>query len=412
MIHIQTITDRMEAIYQCGEQEDGTHTRMAFSPEDIQGRKLFASYFEALGITPYTDAAGNLIARLEGENPNLPAIVTGSHLDTVPDGGRFDGVLGCVCGLAVCEALVESGQKLAHPLEVVVFTDEEGFRFGSSMLGSSSFCGVDCQLTGEDLDIYGDPRDQVMASYGIETKSVLKAKRDPDSVHCFMELHVEQGASLDRSGIPIGVVSSIAGVYRYEITVIGAANHAGSTKMCDRKDAFVAASTFVSQLPQLVERLGNEFTVATVGTMKLTPNSVNVIPGKAQFHLEIRDREDSLIQKIAESAKGLIEEICQQGDFTYEFHLISSHEPESMAKPVMDVIEAETKKLGYPYSIMPSGAFHDALQMSEFFPTGMIFLPSIDGISHARQEDTAASDIEKGANLLLHSILAIDKLKL
>lgn len=408
---IQTIQDRIEAIYNCGAQPDGTHTRMVFSPEDIQGRALFFSYFEAIGITPYMDAAGNLIARLEGENPDLPAIITGSHLDTVPDGGKFDGVVGCLCGLAVCEELIEKGEKLKHPLEVIVFTDEEGFRFGSGMLGSCSFCGVESHFSEADLDIYGESRDQVMASYGIETKNLEKAKREANSVHCFIELHVEQGASLDKAGLPIGVVSSIAGVSRYEISVFGEANHAGSTKMCDRKDAFVASAKFVAQLPQLVKDLGNDFTVATVGTMKLTPNSVNVIPGKAQFHLEIRDQGESMIREIATSAEKMLREICQEGEFSFEFKEISCHAPQFMAKPVMDAIEAQAQQLGYPYDIMPSGAFHDALQMSECFPTGMIFLPSISGISHAREENTAFSDIEKGANLLLRSIVALDKLE-
>ena len=286
-VNIERIHSRLEEIYQCGRKEDGTFTRMAYSPEDVKGRETFMNYFRKLGIEPRVDEAGNIHARLEGEDPSLPAILTGSHLDTVPDGGKYDGVVGCVSGLEAVETLVENGKKLRHPLEVIVFTDEEGFRFGSGLLGSGAICGQDLDIRETDLDL-------------------PKARIRPEDVHCFIELHVEQGASLYKSKTPIGVVSSIAGVSRYEITITGEANHAGSTIMADRKDALVAASRFIAQVPEVVKANGNDYTVATVGTIKVQPNSVNVVPGSCTFNLEIRDQDAAVIECIEKNAKAYL----------------------------------------------------------------------------------------------------------
>ena len=196
----------LEEIYKCGEQPDGTFSRIAYSKEDVKGRELFRSWFAQLGIPTRVDEAGNIIARMEGKDSSLPAIVMGSHLDTVPDGGKYDGVVGCVGGLAVCEAMKEAGYVPNHPLEVVVFTDEEGFRFGSGLFGSSAICGVDAHASEHDVDMYGMERKDVVKSYGIHVEDAQKAKKDPKDVKCFLELHVEQGARLDKSGTPIGVV--------------------------------------------------------------------------------------------------------------------------------------------------------------------------------------------------------------
>ena len=200
---------------------------------------------------------------------------------------------------------MENGKKLRHPLEVIVFTDEEGFRFGSGLLGSGAICGQDLDIRETDLDLYGNERGEVIKSYGITVADAPKARIRPEDVHCFIELHVEQGASLYKSKTPIGVVSSIAGVSRYEITITGEANHAGSTIMADRKDALVAASRFIAQVPEVVKANGNDYTVATVGTIKVQPNSVNVVPGSCTFNLEIRDQDAAVIECIEEKCESL-----------------------------------------------------------------------------------------------------------
>lgn len=409
-VNIERIHSRLEEIYQCGRKEDGTFTRMAYSPEDVKGRETFMNYFRKLGIEPSVDEAGNIHARLEGEDPSLPAILTGSHLDTVPDGGKYDGVVGCVSGLEAVETLVENGKKLRHPLEVIVFTDEEGFRFGSGLLGSGAICGQDLDIRETDLDLYGNERGEVIKSYGITVADAPKARIRPEDIHCFIELHVEQGASLYKSKTPIGVVSSIAGVSRYEITITGEANHAGSTIMADRKDALVAASRFIAQVPEIVKANGNDYTVATVGTIKVQPNSVNVVPGSCTFNLEIRDQDAAVIECIEKNAKAYLEQVCKEMGEEYTFTQISYHEPAPMSEWVKTAIETEVQKMGVDYKVVPSGAFHDSLIMTSVFPTGMIFVPSVDGISHSRYEFTEDADIEQGAQLLLQTILEVDNM--
>lgn len=402
------VVSRLEEIYQCGKKEDGTFTRMAFSAEDVKGRKLFASWCEKLGMTCRVDEAGNLIAHMEGQDNSLPAILMGSHLDTVPDGGRYDGVLGCVGGLEVCETFREEGYVPRHPLEVIVFTDEEGFRFGKGLTGSSAICGQDPDVSDSELDIYGEERGKVMETYGITCADMLKAAKDPSTVHCFIELHIEQGARLFKTGTSIGVVSSIAGVNRYDVTVTGEANHAGSTAMADRKDALVAAAGFINKIPEVTAEYGNEFTVATVGTIKVTPHSVNVIPGTCTFSLEIRDQDAGLMTLIEQKLQESLGDICKKYGVSYTFVPTSYHEPAPMSEWVKGSIEQAVKELGIDYSVIPSGAFHDSLIMTSVFPTGMIFVPSEKGISHSRHEFTEDGDIENGCNVLLKTVLNVD----
>ena len=404
------VVSRLEEIYQCGKKDDGTFTRMAFSAEDVKGRKLFASWAEKLGMTCRTDEAGNLICRMSGQDDSLPAILMGSHLDTVPDGGKYDGVLGCMGGLEVCETFREEGYVPKHPIEVIVFTDEEGFRFGKGLTGSSAICGQDPKVSDSEADIYGEERGKVMESYGITSGDMLKAAKDPSSVHCFIELHVEQGARLYKTDTSVGVVSSIAGVNRYDVVVTGEANHAGSTAMADRRDALVAAAGFINKIPEVTTEYGNEFTVATVGTIKVTPHSVNVIPGTCTFSLEIRDQDDKVMSLIEQKLQASLGDICEKYGVSYTFVPTSFHEPAPMTAWVKDSVEQAVKELGIDYSVIPSGAFHDSLIMAGTFPTGMIFVPSENGISHSRYEFTDDGDIENGCNVLLKTVLNVDKM--
>lgn len=408
-VNIEKLIFRLEEIYACGAMEDGTHSRMAYSAEDVKGRKLFGQYAKELGLYTRTDQAGNLILKLCGTNSSLPSIVIGSHLDTVPDGGKYDGALGCVAGLGICEAYIEAGVRPVHSLEVIVFTDEEGFRFGKGLLGSSAICGQVGEVSPEEQDIYGNLRKDVMKSYGIHCEDIGGARRDKDSVHCFVELHIEQGGILDRKNIPIGIVTTIAGVNRYEITVTGEANHAGSTAMSDRKDALVAAAAFISRVPEIIEVFGNDYTVATVGTIKVTPHSVNVIPGTCTFSLELRDQSRDILSLAEEKLKLFLEEAARNHKVTYKMTRESTHDPAPMSPWVREVLSRAGEEAGYPLMELPSGAFHDSLIMSHTFPAGMIFVPSIEGISHSRFEETRKEDIEKGCNVLIRAIQMLDK---
>lgn len=411
-VDIKRIITCLEELYLCGQKEDGTYTRMAYSKEDIKGRKKFKEYFKELGIPVRMDEAGNLIARLEGTEESLPAILLGSHLDTVPDGGKYDGVLGCVAGLEVCRTLLSNKKRLRHPLEVIVFTDEEGFRFGSGLLGSGALCGENLQIQETDMDMYGQSRKEVFEAYGIKVNDVKKASRAPETVHCFLELHVEQGVSLYKNKIPVGIVSSIAGVSRYEIQVKGQANHAGSTRMEDRHDALVTSARFIAAVPDIVKKYGNEFTVATVGTMKVTPNSVNVIPGLCEFLLEIRDQNAEVMKLIEDKLKEALETICGEAEEESVWKHLSYHAPAPMSELVKQAIKRVVDRQDVEHAIIPSGAFHDSLLMTEVFPTGMIFVPSVEGISHSRYELTMEEDIERGCNVLLETVLEVDNMEI
>ena len=247
-----------------------------------------------------------------------------------------------------------------------------------------------------------------METYGITCADMLQAAKDPSTVYCFIELHIEQGARLFKTGTSIGVVSSIAGVNRYDVTVTGEANHAGSTAMADRKDALVAAAGFINKIPEVTAEYGNEFTVATVGTIKVTPHSVNVIPGTCTFSLEIRDQDAGLMTLIEQKLQESLGDICKKYGVSYTFVPTSYHEPAPMSEWVKGSIEQAVKELGIDYSVIPSGAFHDSLIMTSVFPTGMIFVPSEKGISHSRHEFTEDGDIENGCNVLLKTVLNVD----
>jgi len=405
-VDIKKVTERLEELYSCGRREDGSCSRVACSPEDIKGRGKFIGYFKKLGIEPTIDKAGNIIARLEGNNAELPSIIIGSHLDTVPNGGKYDGALGCVAGLGICEALIESGRRLNHSLEIIAFTDEEGARFGNGMVGSAAFSSIPPDFADSDVDIYGMTRGEVYKAFGISTSTLAQAARPAGTVRCFIELHVEQGASLDKKKVPVGVVSFIAGVKRYEITIHGEPNHAGSTLMADRKDALAAAAKFISAVPEVVSAYGREYTVATVGTIKVSPGSVNVIPGECVFGLEIRDQSAKIINLIEERLKIILGQFS--GKCTYSFRQITSHAPAPMTEWVRSSIMESCVKLGYACLSMPSGAFHDSLLISSVFPTGMIFIPSVGGISHSPLEFSTESDMEKGCDVLFQTVLTID----
>ncbi|MDR1376879.1 MAG: Zn-dependent hydrolase [Synergistaceae bacterium] len=414
------VIERLEELYRCGEGENGTHSRLAFSKEDRKGREAFARYFRALGIESSLDPAGNMIARLEGHAPKgqdpLPAILIGSHLDTVPNGGKYDGALGCVAGLEVVATLLASGTKLRHPLEVVVFADEEGARFGSGMIGSSAFSGAaltNFSLTAADKG--GILLRDALRAWGLNVgdgdggdgiQELRKAARKKETVRCCLELHIEQGGGLFKAGIPIGVVTTIAGVKRYEIVVRGQMNHAGSTLMEDRKDALTAAARFIASIPDVARAWGGEYSVATVGAITVHPHAVNVIPGICTFSLEIRDRELAVMERIEGELRRALANAAQ--GFGCDFTPISSNAPVSMNTGVQDAIVKACEDEGCAYKLMPSGAFHDSLMLAETFPCGMIFIPSVNGVSHSPEEFSREEDIQRGCDVLLRSVLRLD----
>ena len=409
MIDQNRITERLEAIYACGKQDDGTYSRIAFSPEDKAGRNLFAGYLNRLGMKVYYDKAGNMIARREGTDPDKKPIMMGSHLDTVPDGGKYDGVFGCVGALEVVEELTQQKEQLQHPLEIIVFADEEGVRFGKGLSGSNAISGL--PLTGfsaEDTDVSGMTRGEAMKIYGVKVDSMGEAARRREEVACFLEMHVEQGRNLEKQKKQIGIVTAIAGVSRYLITVKGETNHSGSTMMEDRKDALVGAADLIRRIPRIVREKGSSFAVGTVGKVTVLPGAMNVIPGEVSFTLEVREQTDDKRKEIMEEIFRQLDRICEENGLQYMKKEVADYPCAPMDSHIIEAVEKICEQQKAAYCKLPSGAFHDAMFMTRTFPTGMLFVPSKDGISHSPLEYTAPEDLAAGCRILYEAVKELD----
>ncbi len=392
----------VEALADIGRSEDHGIYRMAFSPGDMAARHWLQGRIEAAGLQFHQDEAANLHGRL-GWDGATPSVMTGSHIDTVPGAGHLDGALGVVCALECLRVFRERGVPLRRPLEMVAFTDEEG-RFGG-MLGSQALTGVltpESVLAARDLD--GVSLADAMREQGFTATDALRAARPAESIHAFVELHIEQGPVLDRDGIAIGVVEGITGLRRWDVRLLGAANHAGTTPMDMRVDAFQGLAEFGSAVDRVLGEYGGPRSVATVGRVELVPGAANVVPGEARFSLEMRDTDPAVLEELAGAFRRALSAIARRRGLRFEFDVVSEIEPVACDSAVLGAIEASARELGLSLLRMPSGAAHDTQQIARIAPAGMIFVPSKQGRSHSPAEWTAWPDIEAGANVLLNAL--------
>lgn len=376
--------------------------RMAFTEADWQGRQWFIDRCENAGLTTRMDGAANIIARLDN-GTDVPALIIGSHLDTVPCAGGLDGALGVLCGLETVRSIKEAGLKLQHPLEVIAFSDEEG-RFGG-MFGSQAFCGrinPDTLNTATDLD--GVRLWDAMAERGLNPLDALSAHRDHRSVLAFIELHIEQGPVLDQSHANVGIVESITGLRKWTATFTGVANHAGTTPMPMRKDAFMGLADFAHEVPRILDEYGGEQSRATIGKVQLYPGSPNTVPGTVEFSLDFRDPEDATLDLLADAFRRALLAIARRRSLNYDFSEISRLTPVACDRRLTDILESVTRESGLVGQRMPSGAAHDAQIIGDTIPTAMIFVPSRDGLSHSQAEWTPWEDIVAGAQVMLRSV--------
>ncbi len=388
----------LEALGQIGRTPSGGLARLAFSPADQAGREWVRQRMAEVGLSVRVDPAGNSIGQLAGADPSLPPLVLGSHTDTVPDGGRFDGALGVLAGLAVVRSLRAAGLNLRHPLVVIDFTAEEATVAGGTF-GSRALAG---QLTPTALELptwAGDSLAALLRTAGLDPAGLAAAAWAPGSVAAYFELHIEQGGRLEAQGIPIGLVEGIVGIRRYSATFRGAANHAGTTPMADRADALVMAAPLIGAVREVALAHG---IVGTVGTVQVEPNAPNVIPGLVQLGLELRALDERLLDaaehELGQRAAALGGSLARQ----------SRKEPIHCDERLIAVIAQSCQELGLPALRMPSGAGHDAMCMAALGPVAMIFVPSIGGISHAPQEQTAPDHCIAGARVLLSATLSAD----
>lgn len=401
-VNIERLKSDIETLAAIGRREDHGIYRMAFSEGDMAGRAWFKDKIDAAGLEIYEDGAANIHARLNWRE-DTPSVMTGSHLDTVPGAGHLDGALGVLTGLECLRRIKEEKIRLRHPLEVVAFSDEEG-RFGG-MLGSQALTGkLSPETVHNAIDLHGVSLTEAMQGCGYNAMDALYARRDPDSIHAYVEMHIEQGPILDQMGYSVGVVDAIAGLFKWDVSLIGVPNHAGTTPMHMRNDAFAGLAEFHTQLQRILDENGSERSVATIGRVELLPGAANVVPGRVDFSLEVRDTDPRVLEALQGAMRRALSAIARRRNLMFEFKVLSEIEPVKCSAGLLDEIKRVSDELKIPYLQMASGAAHDAQMLARITRAAMIFVPSKDGRSHSVAEWTDMRDIERGANVLLNTL--------
>jgi N-carbamoyl-L-amino-acid hydrolase len=397
------IEGRIQALSAFGRNADGGVDRVAFSEHDRAARDYVSGLMRAAGLEVRLDAAANLIGRRAGTEPKLPPILFGSHIDSVPGGGNYDGDVGVIGALEVIEVLNARGTRTRHPLEVVVFTDEEGGTVGSRAVGGEVEAATLASPSHSGRTIAEGIR-----FLGGDPERLAEAWRAKGSLAAYLELHIEQGARLEEAQADIGVVEGIVGIGWWDITIEGQANHAGTTPMNRRHDALAGAAELTLAIEHIAAtRPGRQ--VATVGRIRAEPGAPNVIPGRVVMSLEIRDLSRAVIDEVLASVRSAAEEIGKNRGLA--IRIDSAHvdlEPALTDRRLQKVIVDAADALGLKRMPMPSGAGHDAQELAPVAPIGMIFVPSRGGISHSPREYTSPQQMANGAAVLLRAVLAVD----
>ncbi|HEY7555949.1 MAG TPA: Zn-dependent hydrolase [Candidatus Binatia bacterium] len=406
----------LNAIGRIGIGSHGAVTRLVFSVKELRSRQLLIHLMRQAGLMIHIDAIGNIFGRLDGANPKAPAVLAGSHLDTVIHGGKYDGPVGVVGALEAVRTIHEHSIPIRSPLEVVCFVGEESSRFGFSTLGSSLVAGeVRARDLANAVDQQGTKLADVLASLGISRRNLGAIKRNPRELKAYLELHIEQGPILEAKKKRIGLVTAIAAPSRFRVVFKGQADHSGTTPMEMRKDALVASA----QLIEFVEKICRKFSsmakgrvVGTVGAMKLEPGVINAVPGRTELSVDIRGITARSKDQVAKMVKQKANAIASARGIGVEILPIREEHPVPLDKRLLRVTKAICDEKGLDYEIMPSGAGHDAMQIAKITPAGMIFVPSTRGISHNPMEWTEPEDICLGAQLLMETMIRVANEKL
>lgn len=385
-----------------GDPDSGMH-RLAFTDADMDGRRWLMRKIEEIGGQARMDSVGNVVGRWF-DDVDAPAVVVGSHIDTVEAGGMFDGVLGVLAGLECARVLRERGVRPARPFELVAFSDEEG-RFGG-MLGAQAYCGqVTTEWVNDAVSVRGVRLAEAMKAQGFDPEEVGQAARNPRDLHAFLELHIEQGPVLEAEARTIGVVTAISGVFKWLVRLVGKANHAGTAPMHLRSDAFMGLADFAHEIARIIDEDGTDATRITVGMAKLKPGYPHTVPGEAEFSIVGRDADPDVMRQVAASCRKVLSAIARKHRLEFEYDELSWLDPQPCDESVIEAFERQARVLGHDPLRMPSGAGHDTQFLATVCPAGMIFVPSVGGISHAPDEWTAWEDVEAGANVLLRTVV-------
>jgi N-carbamoyl-L-amino-acid hydrolase len=401
-INTPRLIEHLKALAEFGKNPQGGVSRLAYSDADRQGRAYVLDLMRAAKLDVTVDAAANIIGRRAGSDKTLPPLLFGSHIDSVPEGGNYDGNVGSLGAIEVAQTLFENNITTRHPIEVIIFQNEEGGLIGSR--------GIDGELTEKELDLVSRSGKTIrdgIAFLGGDPNKLSSVARKRGSIAAYLELHIEQGGILEHEKIDIGVVEGIVGINWWDVTIEGFANHAGTTPMNQRQDALLAAAKFIEAVNRVVTSIPGR-QVGTVGRIQALPGAPNVIPGKVVLSLELRDLDAAKINLLYEKIRAESEQIATTSNTKFDFKEINVNIPAPTDPRIREFIAASAKELNLSTKLMPSGAGHDAQDMARLAPVGMIFVPSIGGISHSPREFSRPEDIANGANVLLHTLLKLD----
>lgn len=400
------LRDTFDKLATIGREDDGSINRPAFSDNDMEARRWMMTVAEERGLQASMDEAGNVVVRSPESPDDEPVVMIGSHLDSVPHGGAFDGALGVIIALEILTVVHEAGLAGEHAIEAIAFSDEEG-RFGG-MLGSRAVAGL---LTPADIaqsaDLDGVTLREAMKAQGLEAEAALRVARRRDSVRAYLEVHTEQGPVLDGEGAPIGVVTEIAGLFKWIVTLKGRADHAGTAPMHLRADAFGGLAEFSGEIPRILEEHGTDAAVATIGKVLLRPGAANSVPASAEFSLDVRDASANTLKDLGEAMRRALSAIARRRGLMFEFDILESIDPRPCSERVTEAIAQAVRARGFDPRMMPSGAAHDGQMIAHIAPIGMIFTPSVGGRSHSGAEWTQWEDIELAADVALDAALEL-----
>lgn len=393
----------IESLSRIGRDPQGGISRPSFSKADLEARDWLKGRIEASGLALGEDGAGNIFGRIEGEGKTIMA---GSHIDTVINGGMFDGSIGVLSALECLRRIKEENVPHSKPLEVAAFTDEEGNLTGD-FLGSRAFTGLlDTEMLDKGLTQFGVPLAEILEGTEFTVQSILEARKQRPDMEAFIEIHIEQGPVLETENKVIGIVDSIAGKHYRWCSFAGKASHAGTTPLELRQDAFLGLADFALKSTQYVasEHYGS---MVTVGRVSVKPGAFSIVPGQADFSFEFRSQKKKTLEDLKKHLFSLAEDIASTRGLRFTSKLVDETEPVSIPPRILDIMKEECEKLGYSFMTLPSGAGHDAQILASIAEPGMIFIPCLDGISHSPQEMIKWEDLEKGANLLLQVLIRL-----
>lgn len=408
MINSKRFEANFNAISEFGALKGGGLTRLAFSKEDLEARKFLINLIEKNGFKLKIDNVGNIFAIYdEGCEADAKPVCVGSHIDSVPNGGFFDGTLGVMAGLEALMAIKEAGIKLKRPLWLINFSCEESSRFKTATIGSKIISGkLGLQRLHELKDEEGISLFEAMSAAGFKPQNLDEAILKENSLHAYLELHIEQGPVLERSAISVGVVSGIAAPIRFEITIQGKADHSGATPMNMRSDALLAASHIIIAANKFAKN--KKTAVATVGYAHAKPGVLNVVPGEARLGVDLRDIDKASLEELNLELRNFIKELSRELKFSYEIRELSSDEPVKLSEYAINLLEDEAKKLGIKTLTLPSGAGHDAMNLTKLASSvGMLFIPCVDGISHNTKEAINFKDAVAATKILTNALIRL-----